>query len=131
MAAVARPDVCENRNPPMSQKPSTPAVSVAAGKVPAPVRVRLKRVDCNQAIPYPPDGQAREWWQRLRNAFGTTSSAFVQASLHQLIMAARLPNSGISEIAVNASLALIEGAKPQGEIEGVLSCKWPAPIRQR
>jgi hypothetical protein len=29
-------------------------------------------------------------------------------------------NSGISEIAVNASLALIEGAKPQGEIEGAL-----------
>ena len=53
-------------------------------------------------------------------AFGTTSSAFVQASLHQLIAAARLPNSGISEIAVNASLALIEGAKPQGEVEGAL-----------
>jgi hypothetical protein len=36
------------------------------------------------------------------------------------IAAARLPNSGISEIAVNASLALIEGAKPQGEIEAAL-----------
>jgi hypothetical protein len=104
----------------MSKKLSAAATSVASGKVPAPIRVKLKRVDCNQAIPYPPDGQAREWWQRLRNAFGTTSSAFVQASLHQLIMAARLPNSGISEIAVNASLALIEGAKPQGEIEGAL-----------
>ena len=51
----------------------------------------------------PPDGQAREWWQRLKNAFGTTSSAFVDASLQQLIAAARLPNSGISETAVNAS----------------------------
>ena len=101
----------------MSKKLSAPATSVASGKVPAPVRVRLKRVNCDQAIPYPPDGQAREWWQRLKNAFGTTSSAFVEASLHQLIAAARLPNSGISEIAVNASLALIEGAKPQGEIE--------------
>ncbi len=40
--------------------------------------------------------------------------------MHQLIAAARLPNSGISEIAVNASLALIEGAKPQGEVEGAL-----------
>ena len=29
----------------------------------------------------------------LMTAFGTTSSAFVQASLHQLIAAARLPNS--------------------------------------
>jgi hypothetical protein len=66
------------------------------------------------------DGQTREWWQRLRSAFGTASSAFVQASLYQLIAAARLPGSGISEIAVNASLALIEGAKPQGEIEADL-----------
>src|SRR4029077_12166133 len=89
VAAIARPGVCENRDLPMSKKLSAAATSVASGKVPAPIRVKLKRVDCNQAIPYPPDGQAREWWQRLRNAFGTTSSAFVQASLHQLIMAAR------------------------------------------
>jgi hypothetical protein len=77
-------------------------------------------VSAGQAIPYPADGQAREWWQRLKNAFGTTSSAFVQASLYQLVAAARPPNSGISEIAVNASLAFIEGAKPQGEVEGAL-----------
>jgi hypothetical protein len=51
---------------------------------------------------------------------GTASSAFVEASLHQLIAAARLPCSGISEIAVNASLAFIEGAKPHDEVEGAL-----------
>ena len=82
--------------------------------------MRLKRVNCDQAIPYPPDGQAREWWQRLMTAFGTASSAFVGASLQQLIAAARLPNSGICEIAVNASLAFIEGAKPRDEIECAL-----------
>ena len=120
MAAIARPGVCENRNRPMSKKLSAAAPSVASGKVPAPVRVRLKRVNCDQAIPYPPDGQAREWWQRLKNAFGTPSSAFVAASLQQLIAAARLPNSGICEIAVNASLAFIEGAKPRDEIECAL-----------
>ena len=64
----------------MNKKLSAPAASVAYGKVPAPVRVRLKRVNCNEAIPYPPDGQAREWWHRLQNAFGTASSAFVGAS---------------------------------------------------
>ena len=77
-------------------------------------------VNCDQAIPYPPDGQTREWWQRLKNALGTSSSAFVAASLQQLIAAARLPNSGICEIAVNASLAFIEGAKPRDEIECAL-----------
>ena len=120
MAAIARPGFCENRNRPMSKKLSTPAASVASGKVPAPVRVRLKRVNCDQAIPYPPDGQSREWWRRLKNAMGTSSSAFVAASLQQLIAAARLPNSGICEIAVNASLAFIEGAKPRDEIESAL-----------
>jgi hypothetical protein len=59
----------------------------------------------------PPDGQHKEWWQRLKSALGTASSDFVNASLFQLISAARLPRSG-SEIAVNATLAFIEGAKP-------------------
>ena len=103
MAAIASPKLRENGGRPMSQKLSGNAPSVASGKVPGPVKVRLKRVNCDQAIPYPPDGQSREWWQRLKNALGTSSSAFVEASLYQLIAAARLPNSGICEIAVNAS----------------------------
>ena len=115
MAAIARPKLRKNGGRPMSRKLSAAAPSVASGKVPAPVKVRLKRVNCDQAIPYPPDGQTREWWHRLKNAFGTASSAFVEASLYQLIAAARLPNSGICEIAVNASLAFIEGAKPRDE----------------
>ena len=102
MAAIASPKLRENGGRPMSQKLSAAASSIASGKVRAPVRVKLRRKNSEQAIPYPPDGQAREWWQRLKNAFGTTSSAFVEASLHQLIAAARLPNSGICEIAVNA-----------------------------
>jgi hypothetical protein len=104
----------------MSKKRKGPTTSIQTAKVPAPVRVKLKRVNCEQAIPYPPDGEGREWWQRLKNALGTASSAFVEASLHQLVAAARLPCSGISEIAVNASLAFIEGAKPQDEVECAL-----------
>src|SRR5262245_5190997 len=120
MATVAGPGLCENERQLMNQKSGEPINSIETRKALPPVKVRLKRVSGREAIPYPPDGQAREWWQRLRNAFGTTSSTFVAASLQQLIAAARLPYSGISEIAVNASLALIEGAKPQGEIEAAL-----------
>jgi hypothetical protein len=82
--------------------------------------VRLKRINCHQAKAYPHDGQGREWWQRLKDALGTASSDFVNASLIQLIEAARLPCSGISDMAVNASLALIETAKPRDEIESAL-----------
>jgi hypothetical protein len=104
----------------MSKELRGPAGAVERGKRPAPVKVKLRRINCEYARPYPPDGQAREWWQRLKDAFGTASSAFVDASLQQLVAAARLPRSGISEIAVNASLAFIEGAKPQGEVQCAL-----------
>ena len=52
---------------------------------------------------------------------GTSSSAFVEASLFQLQAAARLPGGGISEVGVNSALALIEGAAPKDEIEGALA----------
>ena len=56
----------------------------------------------------------------MKTAFGTASSAFVDASLIQLIAAARLPGSGISEIGVSAALAFIEAAKPADEVECAL-----------
>jgi hypothetical protein len=85
-----------------------------------PVRVRLQRINCDAAKPYPPQGVTREWWQRLKDALGTASNAFVHSSLIQLIEAARLPRAGISEMAVNASLAFIENAKPKDEVESAL-----------
>jgi hypothetical protein len=50
-----------------------------------------------------------------------TSSSFVNSSLAQLQAAARLPCSGISDIAVYAALAMIEAAAPRDEIEGALA----------
>ena len=120
MAAVAGAGLCETESQLMSEKPRESITSIETRKASAPVKVRFKRIEGGHAIPYPPDGQAREWWQRLRKAFGTASSAFVQASLYQLIAAARLPGGGISEIAVNASLAFIESAKPKDEVESAL-----------
>jgi len=104
----------------MSKNSGRAAVEIATPKAVAPVRVRLKRISCDHAKPYPPNGQEREWWQKLKDTFGTASSPFVDASLHQLIAAARLPGSGISEIAVNAALAFIQGAKPRDEVECAL-----------
>jgi hypothetical protein len=86
-----------------------------------PVRVKLQRVDAGSSKTYPPDGQGKIWWARLKEALGTSSSDFVNASLFQLQRAAQLPCSGISELAMNASLAMIEAAAPQNEIEGALA----------
>jgi putative tryptophan/tyrosine transport system substrate-binding protein len=95
--------------------------SVVNGRRRPAVQVKLQRINCNSARSYPPDGEGRVWWGRLKRALGTTSSDFVSASLIQLQSAARLPLSGISEIAVNAALAMIEAAAPRDEIEGALA----------
>jgi hypothetical protein len=85
-----------------------------------PLRVGLRRLNANVEKPYPPAGDAKEWWSRLKAALGTQSSDFVDQTLFQLQTAARLPCGGISEVAVNAALALIESAKPENEIEAAL-----------
>jgi hypothetical protein len=85
-----------------------------------PIRVKLQPIDCNVSKFHPPDGRHQDWWNRLKAAMGTASSDFVNATLFQLQAAARLPNSGLSEIAVNSALSFIEGAKPRDEIECAL-----------
>jgi hypothetical protein len=87
----------------------------------SPVRVRLRRINAGLYEPYPPDGESKLWWDRLKKAMGTASSDFVNASLYQLQAAAQLHCGGISELAMNAALALIEAAEPQNEIEGALA----------
>src|SRR5206468_3304988 len=99
---------------------------VATGNRPAPVRVRLRRLNANQAQPYPPDGDTGVWLGRLKNALGTSSDAFVDTSLRQLQSAAQLPSSGISETALNAALAIVEAAAPNNEIEAALAIQMAA-----
>jgi hypothetical protein len=84
-------------------------------------RVKLKRIDCNFSKPYPPDGDAKLWWDRLKAALGTSSSDFVNATLVQIQNASRMPSGGISETSVNAVLAIIEAAEPKNEIEAALA----------
>ena len=139
MAAVTRAVVRKDRDNRMTNKTNNPLTPVAhqPGRLPArtnnslapvasqpgrpPVRVKLRRVNANLSTAYPLDGESKAWWKRLKKALGTTSSAFVNASLLQLQAAAQLPSGGISETATNAALALIEAAAPRNEIEGALA----------
>ena len=90
------------------------------GRLP-PVRVKLWRADAYVAQAHPPDGESKNWWQRLNTALGTVSSDFVNASLLQIQAAARSPFGTISQTAMNAALAMIEAAAPKDEIEGALA----------
>ena len=92
----------------------------------APVRVKLDRVDASLAHPRSPDGQQAVWQARLQKAFGTASPDFVTACLYQLQATARLPGSGVCEVAVNAALALVEGVAPKNEMEASLAIQMAA-----
>jgi len=86
-----------------------------------PVRVRSRKITADSAKVYPPDGDGKVWWARLKKALGTSSSDFVTTSLHQLQAATQFPGSGICEVGINAALAFIEGFAPRNEVEAALA----------
>src|SRR3954454_12616714 len=94
-----------------------PANVPAPARKVGPVRVKLERINCDVAKSLPPEGDHQAWFNRLMAACGSASPDFIDATLFQLQAAARLPNSGLSEIAVNAALAMIESEQPRGETE--------------
>jgi hypothetical protein len=105
----------------MMNKPNDSPVRVAEQHRLPPVRVRVFRADGKLAPVHPPDGEEKNWWLRLNKALGTTSSDFVNASLFQIQSACRSPWGRISELAMNAALAMVEAAAPKDEIEGALA----------
>jgi len=122
VAAVPGTDLCQERDYRMKLKPNnmlSPGTD-QPGRLP-PVRVKLRRPDAYVSQTYPPDGESKSWWRRLKKALGTTSSDFVNASLLQIQAAARSPFGTISEIHINAALAIIEAASPKDEIEAALA----------
>jgi hypothetical protein len=104
----------------MSRKPKLAVVTDASQRRP-PVRVRSRRITTESAKLYPPDGQEKIWWDRLKKALGTSSNDFVNASLRQLQAAAQFPGSGICEVGINAALAFIEGFAPKNEVDAALA----------
>jgi hypothetical protein len=104
----------------MNEPNNSPASVTGHHRLP-PVRVKIFREDGKVAPVHPPDGEAKLWWERLNKALGTTSSDFVNASLFQIQSASRSPWGGISELSMNAALAMIEAAAPKDEIEAALA----------
>ena len=64
-------DKTNNSLTPVATQPGRPPVNQPA---PSPVRVKLRRVNANLATPYPPDGESKVWWKRLKKALGTKSA---------------------------------------------------------
>ena len=104
----------------MANEPNNSSARVAVRHRPRPVRVRVFRADGKIAKVHPPDGEGENWWRRLNEALGTTSSDFVNASLFQIQSAYRSPWGGVSQLSMNAALAMIEAEAPKDEIEAAL-----------
>ena len=102
-------------------KPNNPLSAVANVRKSPPVRVKVFGADGKIVKVPPPDGEHKDWWLRLNKALGTTSSDFVNASLFQIQSASRSPWGRISELYLNAALAMIEAAAPKDEIEAALA----------
>jgi hypothetical protein len=105
----------------MTHRPNNSPAPLAGQRRVPPVRVKVWRADGKLAKVHPPDGEAKHWWRRLNKALGTTSSDFVNVSLFQIQAAARSPLGGISELSMNAALAMVEAAAPKDEIEAALA----------
>src|ERR1700730_10954650 len=120
LASIASAVLCQAHEDRMSRKTQPAFVPDALQRRP-PVRVRTRRITASFAKLYPPDGEGKIWWGRLKKALGTGSSDFVNASLHQLQAAAQFPGSGISETGINTALAMIEAFAPQNEVEAALA----------
>jgi hypothetical protein len=105
----------------MSSTKSLAKTTLGPQEPDSPVRVRLRRLHASSAKAFPPLGDETMWWARLKMALGTQSSDFVNASLAQLIAAARLPGGGICPVAMNAALAFIEGQKPKDEVDAAIA----------
>jgi hypothetical protein len=80
---------------------------------------------------YPPDGDSKRWWDRLKAALGTSSSDFVNATLVQIQNASRLRSGSLSEMSVNSVLAFIEAAESKNEIEAALAIQMACTVPTR
>ena len=70
------------------------------------------------------DGQG--WEARLKDALGTTSQAFLDTELLRLLNCFCDRAGTVDAGAVNAALAVVDGLKPQNEIEAMLALQMAA-----
>jgi hypothetical protein len=120
MAAVAGTGIWEDQERPMTKKTNTSMAGAAVQRHP-PVRVKLRRLRADMFQAYPPDGEEKLWWARLKKALGTVSSDFVNSAMLQLQHAARPHCGNVSDTAINAAFAMIEAAAPRNEMEAALA----------
>jgi hypothetical protein len=95
----------------------------------APARLKPITVEVHQGgqagdfrVRPPADSSEEVWRQRLGHTLGTLSTHFIEASLHRLLAACRLPGHCIpTSTGISAAISLIESLHPENEIQAALA----------
>jgi hypothetical protein len=95
------------------------------GETPKPQRVgaKIRKLEQSQRRVAEPAGLPEaEWREALKAVLGTTSDAFVEASLQRLISAAMLPGEPVAtSLSVSAALAFVQSLEPENEAQAALA----------
>jgi hypothetical protein len=94
---------------------------------PPRVAIKLRQPENGTAQISPTHSDGLGWDARLKNALGTTSPAFLDTELLRLLdVFCDRAGGTVDEGAVNAALAVVDGLKPQNEIEAMLALQMAA-----
>ena len=109
-----------NHAPSDAEKREIVAATGRHKKRPPRVAVGIRQPENNVMEISPTHSDGEGWRTRLEDALGTASPAFVDAELVRLMTVFRDRTGVIDARAVNAALAVVDGLKPQNEIEAML-----------
>jgi len=108
-------------DPSDAEKQEVVAATGRQNQRPPRVAIDIRQPE-NAAVEISPTHSDGPGWQtRLKDALGTSSNRFVDVELARLMTIFRDRAGVIDADAVNAALAVIDGLKPQNEIEAALA----------
>jgi hypothetical protein len=110
-----------NHAPSDAEKQEIAAATGRHKKRPPRVAINVRQPENNVMEISPTHSDGQGWRTRLEDALGTASPEFVDTELVRLMTAFRDRAGIIDARAVNAALAVIDGLKPQNEIEAMLA----------
>jgi len=110
-----------NHDPSDAEKQEIVAATGRQNQRPPRVAIDIRQPENGAVAISPTHSDGSGWQTRLKDALGTSSNRFVDVELARLMTIFRDRAGVIDAGAVNAALAVIDGLKPQNEIEATLA----------
>jgi hypothetical protein len=112
---------------PAPGKSETKAIEEATARVkakPQPFRVKFDKTETGGTNVGAPHADTLGFSSRIQDAFGTGSPDFATMELRRLLKALGSSNTKMAdEATINAALAVVDGIKPENEVEAMLACQ--------